>query len=58
MAIHPTAVGALTAEQVGHLAVASGVAHSIAMVSVLVLFLGASGLTQSIAAADRMRSQL
>jgi hypothetical protein len=54
MAIHPTAAGALTAEQVGHLAVASGVAHSIAMVSVLVLFLGASGLTQSIAAADRI----
>jgi hypothetical protein len=54
MAIHPTAGGALTAEQVGHLAVASGVAHSIAMVSVLVLFLGACGLTQSIAAADRI----
>jgi hypothetical protein len=54
MAIHPTAGGALTAEQVGHLAVASGVAHSLAMVSVLLLFLGACGLTQSIAAADRV----
>jgi|SRR5580700_1458304 hypothetical protein len=54
MAIHPTAGGALTAEQVGHLAVASGVAHSLAMVSVLLLFLGACGLTQSIAATDRI----
>ena len=54
MAIHPTAAGSLTADQVGHLSLVSGVAHSIAMVSVLLLFLGACGLTRSIAAADRV----
>jgi len=54
MAIHPTAGGSLTSDQVGHLSLVSGIAHSIAMVSVLLLFLGACGLTRSIAAADRM----
>jgi hypothetical protein len=54
MAIHPTAGGSLTAEQVGHLSVISGAAHSIAMVSVFLLFLGACGLTRSIAAPDRI----
>ena len=54
MAIHPTAAGSLTADQVGHLLLISGVAHSIAMVSVLLLFLGACGLTRSIGAADRL----
>lgn len=54
MAIHPTAGGSLTAEQVEHLSVISGAAHSIAMVSVLLLFLGACGLTRSIAAPDRI----
>ena len=54
MAIHPVAGGSLTADQVGHLSLVSGIAHSIAMVSVLLLFLGACGLTRSIAAADRM----
>src|SRR5438105_5162336 len=54
MAIHPTAAGSLTADQVGHLSLVSGVAHSIAMMSVLLLFLGACGLTRSIAAADRV----
>ena len=54
MAIHPTAGGSLMADQVGHLSLVSGIAHSIAMVSVLLLFLGACGLTRSIAAADRM----
>src|SRR5205814_4091153 len=54
MAIHPVAGGPLTADQVGHLSLISGIAHSIAMVSVLLLFLGACGLTRSIAAADRL----
>ena len=54
MAIHPTAAGSLTADQVERLSLVSGVAHSIAMVSVLLLFLGACGLTRSIAAADRI----
>jgi hypothetical protein len=54
MAIHPTGTASLTAEQVAHLSVISGAAHSIAIVSVLALFLGACGLTRSIAAADRI----
>jgi hypothetical protein len=54
MAIHPTGAGSLTAEQVGHLSLISGAAHSIAMVSVLLLFLGACGLARCFAAADRI----
>jgi len=54
MAIHPVATGSLTTEQVAHLMVHSGAAHSIAMVSVLLMFLGACGLTHGIAAADRI----
>jgi len=54
MAIHPTAGGHLALEQVTHLALVSAVAHSIALVSVVVLFLGACGLAQSIATADRL----
>src|SRR5438067_5512532 len=54
MAIHAVAGGSLTSDQVGHLSLVSGIAHSIAMVSVLLLFLGACGLTRSIAAADRL----
>ena len=54
MAIHPTGGGQLAPEQVAHLAVVSAVAHSIALVSVVVLFLGACGLARSIATADRI----
>jgi hypothetical protein len=54
MTIHPTAAGSLTIAQVAHLSIVSGVAHSIAMVSVLVMFLGACGLARRIAAADRI----
>ena len=55
MAIHPTAGAAsLTLAQVGHLSTLSGIAHSLAMVSVLLLFLGACGLTRRIATADRL----
>jgi len=54
MAIHPTAAGSLTAQQAEQLSLHSGVAHSIAIVSVVVLFLGACGLARSIAATDRV----
>jgi hypothetical protein len=54
MAIHPTAGGALTVAQVERLAVVSGIAHGIALVSLVVLFLGACGLARGIAAADRL----
>jgi hypothetical protein len=50
MAIHPTGGGALTPEQVDHLAIASAIAHSLAMISFLILFLGAAGLTRRLAA--------
>lgn len=54
MAIHPTAGGPLTPEQVAHLAVVSAVAHSLAMISFVLIFLGACGLAKRIAAADRL----
>ena len=54
MAIHPTAGGALTVAQIERLALVSGFAHGLAIVSVVVLFLGACGLAKSIAAADRI----
>jgi hypothetical protein len=54
MAIHPTGGSSLTVEQVEHLMGLSGVAHSIAMVSMLLLFLGACGLSRRTAAADRI----
>jgi hypothetical protein len=55
MAIHPTgSVGALNAEQAARLATASGAAHSLAMASSLILFLGACGLARKIAADDRV----
>ena len=54
MAIHPTANGLLTAAQVDRLVIASGIAHGLAILSVLVLFLGACGLARGIAAADRV----
>lgn len=54
MAIHPTGAASLPAEQVSHLSAISSVAHSIAMASVLLLFLGACGLALRIAAPDRI----
>jgi len=54
MAIHPVAHGSMTTEQVTHLMTLSGIAHSLAMVSTLLLFLGACGLSQSIAKTDRI----
>lgn len=54
MAIHPVAGGPMTAEQIARLSVISAIAHSLAMVSTLALFLGACGLVKRIAAADRI----
>jgi hypothetical protein len=54
MAIHPTATASLSAAQVAHLSFVSATAHSIAMISVLLLFLGAGGLTRRIANPDRL----
>ncbi len=54
MAIHPTAGGPLTAAQVDRLGIVSGIAHGLAIVSVVVLFLGACGLARGIAATDRV----
>jgi len=55
MAIHPVASrGPMTPEQIGRLAGMSSTAHSIAMVSMLLLFLGACGLTMCIASGDRV----
>ena len=54
MAIHPAATALLTVAEAEHLSVVSAAAHSLAMVSVLLLFLGACGLQRHIAAADRI----
>lgn len=54
MAIHPTASAALSAPQVAHLSIVSAAAHSIAVVSVVLLFLGACGLARRLAAPDRI----
>jgi hypothetical protein len=48
MAIHPTSAGVLTPAQFEQLAVVSGIAHTLAMISFLLLFLGALGLTRSL----------
>ena len=52
MAIHPTGGGALTPDQAQHLALASQIAHTLAMISFLILFLGAIGLTRRLAHLD------
>jgi hypothetical protein len=54
MAIHPTAGGVLTPAQFERLAVVSAVAHSLAMISFLLLFLGACGLTLRLAHPNRL----
>lgn len=54
MAIHPTAGGPMTVAQVDRLAVVSGVAHGLAIASVMILFLGACGLARGIASGHRM----
>jgi heme A synthase len=55
MAIHPTSAGVLTPAQFERLAVVSGIAHSLAMVSFLVMFLGSIGLTRRLAAREGER---
>jgi len=54
MAIHPTAGGPMSAAQVDRLALVSGIAHGLAIASVMILFLGACGLTRGIASGHRM----
>lgn len=54
MAIHPSGTLHLNLEQVARLTLVSGIAHSIAILSVVVLFLGVAGLHHRIAAADRL----
>ncbi len=54
MAIHPVAGPSLTVDQVMRLAIASAIAHSLAMLSFVMLFLGACGLTRRIAGPDRI----
>jgi len=55
MAIHPRGADSLTtADQVAHMSLVSAVAHTFALLSVLLLFLGACGLTRRLAAADRI----
>jgi hypothetical protein len=54
MAIHPTGGGPFTPEQIEHLATASAIAHSLAMISFVVVFLGVCGLVRRIATADRI----
>lgn len=54
MAIHPTNAGALTGAQFQRMATMSAVAHSLAMVSFLAIFLGACGLARVLHAPDRL----
>ena len=55
MAIPPRGAASLTtADQVAQMSLLSGVAHTFALLSVLLLFLGACGLTRRLAAADRI----
>lgn len=55
MAMHPVAApGSLTPEQVARLSALSGAVHALAIVSVVLLFLGACGLTRRIASPDRV----
>src|SRR5882762_2014597 len=53
MAIHPTAAGVARRAGYEHLALVSGAAHSIAIISVAVVFLGACGLTRRLHSSDR-----
>ncbi len=54
MAIHPVAAGGLSTAGLERLALVSAIAHSLAIVSMLVLMLGACGLTRYLAAPDRL----
>lgn len=54
MAIHPTGAASLTPDQASHLALASAAAHTLAIASFILIFLGACGLVRRIAAPDRL----
>ena len=54
MAIHPVGAGNSSPDLMAHLVLISGVAHALALVSVLLLFLGACGLTRTLASPDRL----
>lgn len=55
MHIHPSgAVSITTPAQLQHLAAASAIAHSLALISVLLVFLGACGLTRRLGGPDRI----
>jgi hypothetical protein len=54
MALHPHGGMGLTPVQLDHLAVASAIAHSLAMISNVALVLGACGLAQRLRAPDRL----
>jgi hypothetical protein len=54
MAIHPVGAGKMSADQVSHLMAMSGIAHGLALVSVLLLFLGTCGLARMLGAPDRL----
>jgi hypothetical protein len=53
MAIHPTAGGSMTTEQVARLSLMSAAAHSLGIVSMIFLFLGACALQQRLAGDTR-----
>jgi hypothetical protein len=54
VAIHPVGGNKLSPDEVGHFAWMSGAAHTLALASVLLLLLGSCGLTQTLAAPDRV----
>jgi hypothetical protein len=54
MAVHPTGGGAANEAAYQHLVSISGIAHSMGIMSVAILFLGACGLTVRLLAADRL----
>lgn len=54
MAIHPVSMAQLTPPQIQHLATISGIAHGLALASVLLLFLGTCGLTRALTGPDRL----
>lgn len=57
MAIHPSGSSSLTPEQLEHLAMMSAIAHSLAMVSFIALFLGAIRLMLRLAACEALSTR-
>jgi hypothetical protein len=54
MAIHPAGAATVSPDHVGHLVRMSGVAHALALGSMLLLFLGTCGLTRILSSPDRI----